>query len=508
MIQYKSINHLTTSLKEREDYFSQLNRDDVGPSVLLQTCNRVELYYGDGEIPDAVARHLFRVVCGLESAITGERAVQGQVKDAYQAARQSGVKLSAGLHKLFECALQIGKRVRNETEISHGAVSHSLAAIEIIEQQHINLANAHITIIGVNKLTEDIIKFLKNKGAKVMMLANRTEEKARRMAAPYGIDVRQLDEKDDFLQHTDILISATSADHAIIYKEDLNPNRKLLAIDLAFPRDIDPCVSDMENVTLYNLQDVERKVQDNIAVREDEVQKAELMIEEEIGLLREIMERRRKHHTVRIVARGSRLSQLQVKEVMQRLPEVPYKLKVLASLGDKNQQVSLLNGEAPDDIFTRELDQALLKGEADVAIHSAKDLPEQLNGGLEVIALYEAFDKTDALVSRDNQTLAALPTGSRIGTSSPLRRQELLAMRPDLEVVSIRGCIEDRVRQVRSGQIDAAIVATCALKRLGMEGEIAEILSFTTHPMQGRLAVTARKGRNDLKAIFAKGSIL
>ncbi|MBQ8989298.1 MAG: glutamyl-tRNA reductase [Prevotella sp.] len=508
MIQYQSINHLTTSLTEREEYFSRLNRDEVGPSVLLQTCNRVELYYGDGEIPDAVARHLFRVVCGLESAIIGERAVQGQVKEAYLTARQSGIKLSTGLHKLFECALQIGKRVRTETQISQGAVSHSLAAIEIIEQQHVNLVDAHITIIGVNKLTEDIIKFLKNKGAKVMMLANRTEEKARRMAAPYGIDVRQLDEKCDFLQETDILVSATSAPHAVVYKEDLNPSRPLLAIDLAFPRDIDPAVADLELVTLYNLQDVERKVQDNIAVREEEVQKAELMIEEEIGLLRETMARRRSHQTIRIVARGSRLSRLQVEEVMQRLPEVPYNLRVQASLGDKNQTISLLNGEAPDDIFTRELDLALLKGEADVAIHSAKDLPEQLNGGLEVIALYEAFDKTDSLVSRDNLTLAQLPVGSRIGTSSPLRRRELQALRPDLEIVGIRGCIEDRVRQVRAGQIDAAIVATCALKRLGMEGEIAEVLPFATHPMQGRLAVTARKGRNDLKAIFSKGSIL
>lgn len=508
MIQYQSINHLNTSLTDREDYFSHLDRDAVGPSVFLQTCNRVELYYGDGEVPDAVARHLFRVVCGLESAIVGERAVQGQVKEAYQAARNSSVKLSAGLHKLFECALQIGKRVRTETQISQGAVSHSLAAIEIIEQQKMDLINAHITIIGVNKLTEDIIKFLKNKGAKVMMLANRTEEKARKMAEPYGINVSQLDEKGAFLQETDILISATSSDHAIIYQEDLNPNRKLLAIDLAFPRDIDPAVHDLENVTLYNLQDVERKVQENIAVRADEVQKAELMIEEEIGLLREIMARRRSHQTIRIVARGSRLSQLQVEEVMQRMPEVPYKLTTTKSLGDKNMNISLLNGEAPDDIFTRELDLALLKGEADVAIHSAKDLPEQLNGGLEVIALYEAFDKTDSLVSRDNLSLADLPAGSRIGTSSPLRRKELMTLRPDLEVVGIRGCIEDRVQQVRSGKIDAAIVATCALKRLDMKDEIAEILPFATHPMQGRLAVTARKGRKDLKAIFSKGSIL
>lgn len=509
MIQYQSINHHNTSLDEREDYFQQLDPQRVGPAVLLQTCNRVELYYGDGDVPDDVARHLFRVTCGLESAIIGERAVQGQVKEAYLNARQSGQRLSAGLHKLFECALQVGKRVRTETQISHGAVSHSLAAIEIIERAQVDLRNAHIAIIGVNKLTEDIIRFLKNKGAKVVFLANRTEAKARSMAEPYSIDVFRLDDKQEFLRQADILISATSAPHAVVKADDIDPARPLLAIDLAFPRDIDPDVQQLPHVRLYNLHDVEQLVQDNISVREDEVAKAEQMIEEEIALLRDIMDRRcTKHDTLRIVARGSRLSLVQVDEVMQRFPEVPYTLQVLQSYGDKNQQLSLLQGDAPDDLFTRELDVALLKGEADVAIHSAKDLPRILNGGLELIALYEAFDKTDALVSRGALTLAQLPAGSRVGTSSPLRRSELLALRPDLEVVGIRGCIEDRVAQVRRGDIDAAIVATCALKRLGMEDEIAEVLPFDTHPMQGRLAVTARRGRPDLKALFAKDSIV
>ena len=508
MIQYKSINHQNTSLAERENFLKQLHRDEVGPSVFLQTCNRIELYYGDGEIPDDVARHLFRVVCGLESAIVGERAVQGQVKEAYMTARDSGTKLSAGLHKLFECALQIGKRVRTETQISQGAVSHSLAALEIIEREHIDLKNAHIAIIGVNKLTEDNIKFLKNKGANVVFLANRTQQKAHQMADPYGIDVFRLDEKQKFLNEADILISATSAPHTIVFKEDLNTTRPLLAIDLAFPRDIDSGVAELENIHLYNLRDVEQMVQENIAVRQEEVEKAEQMIEEEIELLREIMERRRTHKTLRIVARSSKLSQIQVEEVMSKRQDINYQLKIINSFGDKNQNISLLHGEAPDDMFTRELDMALLKGEADIAIHSAKDLPEKLNGGLEVIALYEAFDKTDSLVSRDNMKLNELPVGSRIGTSSPLRRKELLAIRPDLEIVGIRGCIEERVKQVHNGQVDAAIVATCALKRLGMENEIAEVLSFETHPMQGRLAITARKGRKDLKEIFAKNSIL
>lgn len=211
---------------------------------------------------------------------------------------------------------------------------------------------------------------------------------------------------------------------------------------------------------------------------------------------------------IRIIARSSRLSQIQVQEVMNRLPDVAYEVVLAKSFGDKHLGISLLNGEAPDDMFTRELDEALLRGEADVAIHSAKDLPEHLNEGLEVIALYEAFDKTDSLVSRDHIRLADLPAGSSIGTSSPLRRTELLRLRPDLRIVGIRGCIEERVAQVRNGSIDAAIVATCALKRLGLEREIAEVLPFSTHPMQGRLAVTACKGRDDLKRIFSIDSIL
>ena len=282
-----------------------------------------------------------------------------------------------------------------------------------------------------------------------------------------------------------------------------------MAIDLAFPRDIDPAVAQMENVKLYNLHDVELKVKENISIRQDEMQKAEQIIEEAIAELRETLERRKRYKkAIRVTARSSKLSQIQVKEVFGRFPDTPYRLITRQSYGDKHQKISLLNGEAPDDMFTRELDTALLTGKADIAIHSAKDLPENLHPDLEVIALYEAFDKTDSLVSRDHISLADLPEGSSVGTSSPLRRAELLQLRPDLKIVSIRGCIEDRVEQVRSGKVDAAIVATCALKRLSMEDEITEVLPFSTHPMQGRLAITALKGRDDLKTIFAKESIL
>lgn len=210
---------------------------------------------------------------------------------------------------------------------------------------------------------------------------------------------------------------------------------------------------------------------------------------------------------IRVIARGSRLSRLQVEEVFKNFPELAYEIKYLESYGDKNQQISLLNGEAPADIFTRELDDAIRQGDADIAIHSAKDLPYPLPEDIEVIALFPAFDTTDSLVSRGHKKLAELPAGSIIGTSSPLRKKGLNELRPDLTIKGIRGCIEERVQQVKDGKYDAAIVATCALKRLGMEDEIAEVLPFPTHPLQGFLAITALKG-SALKQAFASKSIL
>ena len=204
---------------------------------------------------------------------------------------------------------------------------------------------------------------------------------------------------------------------------------------------------------------------------------------------------------IKVIARGSRLSRLQVEEVFKNFPELAYEIKYLESYGDKNQQISLLNGEAPADIFTRELDDAIRQGDADIAIHSAKDLPYPLPEDIEVIALFPAFDTTDSLVSRDHKKLAELPAGSIIGTSSPLRKKGLKELCPGLTIKGIRGCIEERVQQVKDGKYDAAIVATCALKRLGMEAEIAEVLPFPTHPLQGFLAVTGKKVKSEERRV-------
>ncbi len=210
---------------------------------------------------------------------------------------------------------------------------------------------------------------------------------------------------------------------------------------------------------------------------------------------------------IKVISRKSNLALLQVEEVFQQYPHIDYEWVTQDSFGDKNKQVSLLDSP-PSDLFTRELDEALIKGEADIEVHSAKDLPYPLHPALEVITLLDAFDQTDALVSRDQQTLKDLPSGARVGTSSPMRKRELLALRPDITVVGIRGIIEERIDLIKKNEIDALIVATCALKRLGLEAIISEILPFQTHPLQGYLAITALRNRTELKELFVANDVL
>ena len=209
---------------------------------------------------------------------------------------------------------------------------------------------------------------------------------------------------------------------------------------------------------------------------------------------------------LRVISRSSRLALLQVDEFLSQLPDLRHEIRVVDSYGDKHKELSLM-ADIEADFFTRELDRALLDGEADIAIHSAKDLPYPLPPGLELVCLTRAGDKTDSLVSRDCLTLVQLPSGSRVGTSSRMRKEELLRIRPDLEVVSIRGTIEERISQVDNGYVDALVVATCALKRLELSDRIAEVLPFKTHPLQGNLAVVAKSGNSKLRKLFEEKDI-
>lgn len=284
MVQYKSISQRNSSLAERENYFNELQLPHNTPHVLLQTCDRIELYWGEGTVPEHIAHHLFSVVSGLDSSLIGECAIQGQVKNAYQTACER-YKLSSSLHKLFQNALRVGKRVRTESAISEGAMSHSQAVIECLMQAQIPLKNALITMLGINKLNEDIVRFLQAKGAMSIFLGNRYFEKAQDLAQKYGCKAFRFDELTSFMEYTDVLITATSAPHAIVRPEHIPHGQKILILDLAFPRDVDERVGEMPNVTLYNLEDMKQLVNQNMDARRQKVKNALQIIDGEVAKL-------------------------------------------------------------------------------------------------------------------------------------------------------------------------------------------------------------------------------
>jgi glutamyl-tRNA reductase len=282
MIHCQLINNARFSLENRETLSSALRVDEHLPHVLLQTCNRTELYWGDGYVPDEIVRHLYRVAAGLESALTGERAIQGQLKNAYQTASEK-YHLPASIHKLFQTAIHTGRRVRSKTRIAQGAVSHSQVVIDILKQEQIDLSRSVVSIIGVNKITEDILKFLTDNRSVNVFLSNRNFDKAAALAEKYRGKALPLSEKNTLLNLTDVLISATSAPHYIVRNEDIRPDKAMLIIDLAFPRDVEPSLAERKPIKLFNLDDVERFARQNLTLRHSEIAHAEQIIETEIN---------------------------------------------------------------------------------------------------------------------------------------------------------------------------------------------------------------------------------
>jgi glutamyl-tRNA reductase len=282
MVEFISSNQRTSSLAEREQFFRSLHLLENTPHVLLQTCDRIELYWGEGSLPKNVLKHLCRVVSGLDSSLIGECAIQGQVKNAYLNACQQ-FRLSAALHKLFQTALSVGKKVRTESAISQGAISHSQAVIECLTKKQISLKNALITIIGVNKLNEDVIKFLQSKGAESIFLGNRHFDKAQELATKYGCTAFRLDNMTQVLEFTDVLITATSAPHLIVKPTHIRHDKEMLILDLAFPRDVDESIGKFSHINLYNLEDIKHQIDQNLDARKNKIAVALQIIDEEIS---------------------------------------------------------------------------------------------------------------------------------------------------------------------------------------------------------------------------------
>ena len=205
-------------------------------------------------------------------------------------------------------------------------------------------------------------------------------------------------------------------------------------------------------------------------------------------------------------SRSSKLALIQAESVASRIREtnsdVEVSIKQVLTEGDRKRYVPL---EHLDGIgfFVKELEEALLDGRIDLAVHSLKDMPTQVSSGLCLLAVTERLDPRDILVSR-GKNLAELASGARIGTGSPRRAVQLNACRPDLAAVSIRGNVDTRMRKVASGECDGVILAAAALKRLGWEKRISEYLSteqFLPAVGQGVLAIEVRSGDTGIEKI-------
>ena len=204
-----------------------------------------------------------------------------------------------------------------------------------------------------------------------------------------------------------------------------------------------------------------------------------------------------------IASRSSPLALAQVEEIIRDLKArgsvFDYESIKFETTGDKDKSTSLTNSR--DNFFTDTIDRALLEGKADIAIHSAKDLPQNLHEGLKIFALTQCLDDKDAWVSRVHWQ--DLPPKSKVGTSSVLRQKQILQMRPDVTIVNIRGTIDERLQLLKEGKVDGIVVAACALKRLKLEGEIKDIFPWEGMPLQGQLAVVGRQGEHKLENLFS-----
>ena len=205
-----------------------------------------------------------------------------------------------------------------------------------------------------------------------------------------------------------------------------------------------------------------------------------------------------KKDTIVIGTRSSKLALWQADYVeaklRERYPELHVVQKRMTTKGDRvlDAPLAKIGGKG---LFTKELEQAMLAGEIDLAVHSLKDMPTELPEGLVLAAVTERFDPGDAVVSPRYRTLANLPQGAKVGTSSLRRRAQLLAKRPDLEIVSLRGNVNTRLKKLEEENFDAIILAVAGLKRLGFHDRITEVLPreiCLPAVGQGALAIEAR----------------
>ena len=292
--------------------------EDISEAIIVSTCNRVEVYATTRDIAGGIARikrfladhhriplatleqhlygyhseaairHVFRVASSLDSMVVGEPQILGQIKTSYGYAAEyktSGIILNRFLHKAFSVA----KRVRTETKIASSAVSVAFAAVELARKILGDLSGTSVMLIGAGEMCELAAKHFLNSGAGRILVANRTFERAERLADEFNGEAVRFEELFEQLHRADIVLTSTGAPHTIIRAKDVEAvvrRRKykpMFFIDIAVPRDIDVKVNDLESAYLFTVDDLQEIVQANLAQRNIEALKADEIVEQEIG---------------------------------------------------------------------------------------------------------------------------------------------------------------------------------------------------------------------------------
>ncbi len=329
MIAIVGVNHRTAPVAMREqlsfteddalDFLTLLSTDHPGmEAVLLSTCNRTELYlrrdrrFGQPDmdrfreilcsakscdskslagcfyshIEKTAVEHLLRVASGLDSMVLGENQVLGQIKAAYRVSSDGGFT-STILNRLFHLGFSVGKRVRTETGINEGASSVGYAAVELASKIFTRIQDHPVTLIGAGEMGALVLQCLMKRGCSHIHVANRTRERALAVARRFGAEVTDYDDLVPILTHSDIVVASTGSSSPVVERDLLTPvmkkrrNRPLFLIDLGVPRNIAVDVKKLDEVYLYNIDDLEQVVAYNRKQRGAEVARAEDIIVEE-----------------------------------------------------------------------------------------------------------------------------------------------------------------------------------------------------------------------------------
>ena len=345
------------------------SRENISESVILSTCNRIEIYayaekfhgaYQDirnflseishvapedfsdhliGLFGSDAIEHLFKVSSGIDSAVIGEHEILGQVRSAWELAVEEQV-VGTVLNSLFRHSLEVGKRARSETSISRNITSVSQAAVAMADKQLDGLIGKRVLVVGAGEMGEGMAKSLHAGGITELRIANRTWDRALETAERLNGKPVRLDELPQNLTEVDLLLTSTGATAAILEYGDLNEaarqrkGRELLIVDIAVPRDVDPAAADLDGVTLLDMDDLREFAEKGIRAREKEVSSVIEIINEELERFLNLFSARSVAPIVtQLHSRAEEIRNSELQKLFRKFPELtPEQLKGIETL--------------------------------------------------------------------------------------------------------------------------------------------------------------------------------